>query len=91
MAQRLHHNRPIILGLARRDEAWAPEIGEQGKDFWNLRMLAAANGGVGWADRLRQTLQDGRDPGQHWGASAFTRRRACLPPYRRGSRGRGRR
>jgi hypothetical protein len=53
MAQRLHHNRPIILGLARRDEAWAPEIGEQGKDFWNLRMLAAANGGVGWADRLR--------------------------------------
>ena len=71
MAQRLHHNRPIILGLARRDEAWAPEIGEQGKDFWNLRMLAAANGGVGWADRLRQTLKTGAIPASIGGVSLY--------------------
>jgi hypothetical protein len=44
--------------LARRDEA--PQLGGQGKDFWNLRMLAAADPGPSgqtWADRLKTAVQ----------------------------------
>jgi hypothetical protein len=46
--------------LARRDEAWGPQIGEQGQDFWNLRQLAAADpgpDGLTWADRLKNAVQ----------------------------------
>ena len=47
--------------LARRDASLAPEIGEQGKDFWNLRNLAAADPGpmgATWADRLKTAVQN---------------------------------
>jgi len=46
--------------LARHDEAWANQIGEQGQDFWNLRNLAAADPGplgATWADRLKTAVQ----------------------------------
>jgi len=45
--------------LARRDQAFADQFGSQRQDFWNLRQLAAANGGEGWAGRLQEALKTG--------------------------------
>ena len=57
--------------LARRDETFAPQIGEQGKDFWNLRQLAAADGGQGWAERLQQAVKTGSIPASIGGVSLY--------------------
>ena len=46
--------------LAQRDASLPSEIGQQGQDFWNLRMLAAADpgsDGLTWADRLKSAVQ----------------------------------
>jgi hypothetical protein len=57
--------------LARRDQAFADQFGPQRQDFWNLRQLAAANGGEGWAGRLQDALKTGVIPATIGGVTLY--------------------
>jgi hypothetical protein len=45
--------------LSSRDQAFADQFGPERQDFFNLRQLAAANGGAGWSGRLQDALKTG--------------------------------